>query len=76
LWLQSIDVKAGDWIDTDQTVAQVDTDKATIDVRTPVSGNVEEILMRAGDAVVGEDRLIIVKGDTVSSPRVKFKNHP
>ena len=40
--LLSIDVGVGDAIKMDQRVAEIDTDKATIDVRTPVGGEVAQ----------------------------------
>ena len=41
--LLSIDVGVGDAIKMDQRVAEIDTDKATIDVRTPVGGEVAQV---------------------------------
>jgi len=48
-------VESGDAVEEDQPVAEVETDKAVVDVPTPVDGTVREILAEEGEVVpVGE----------------------
>ena len=55
-------VKVGDEIKTDETVCSVETDKSIIEIPSPVSGKVSELLNNEGDDLkVGE---IFVKIDT------------
>ena len=42
----------GDAVAVDEVIAQIETDKVTIDVRAPVAGVVAEVLVAEGDAVV------------------------
>ncbi|MFC6728529.1 biotin/lipoyl-containing protein, partial [Natronoarchaeum mannanilyticum] len=48
-------VEPGDAVEEDQPVAEVETDKAVVDVPAPVDGTVREILAEEGEVVpVGE----------------------
>jgi pyruvate dehydrogenase E2 component (dihydrolipoamide acetyltransferase) len=48
-------VEPGDTVSEDQVVAEVETDKAVVDVPSPVNGTVRELLAEPGDVVpVGE----------------------
>ena len=42
----------GDAVAVDEVIAQIETDKVTIDVRAPVAGVVAEVLVAEGDVVV------------------------
>jgi 2-oxoglutarate dehydrogenase E2 component (dihydrolipoamide succinyltransferase) len=42
----------GDAVAVDEVIAQIETDKVTIDVRAPVAGVVAEVLVAEGDTVV------------------------
>ena len=44
-------VSAGDTIAPDQPVLELETDKATIEVPSSVSGTVEDILVKSGDTI-------------------------
>jgi len=44
-----VSVKPGDFIETDQTVLEIETDKATIEVPSTVSGKIAEVLIKEGD---------------------------
>ncbi|HPA16393.1 MAG TPA: 2-oxo acid dehydrogenase subunit E2 [Verrucomicrobiae bacterium] len=53
-------VKAGDAISKDQSIAEVETDKAVVEVPSPVSGRVAELLIKAGDHIkVGADLMCV-----------------
>ena len=42
----------GDSVEMDEVIAQIETDKVTIDVRAPISGAVVDVLVKEGDSVV------------------------
>jgi len=44
-------IKAGDTIEKDQTVIEIETDKATIEVPSTVNGVVKEVLVKAGEKI-------------------------
>lgn len=57
-------VKKGDVIEKDQGVLEIETDKATIEVPSNVSGKVVEVLIKAGDkAKVGQVVLKVEAGE-------------
>jgi pyruvate dehydrogenase E2 component (dihydrolipoamide acetyltransferase) len=57
-------VKAGDTIEKDQPVLELETDKATIEVPSSVSGTVSEVKVKQGDKVkVGQVVLTLADGD-------------
>ncbi|CAM6032861.1 unnamed protein product [Sphagnum compactum] len=43
--------KPGDAVAVDEIVAQIETDKVTIDVRSPVAGKIESVTAKEGDTV-------------------------
>ena len=51
-------VEAGDTVEEDQPVAEVETDKAVVDVPSPVNGSVKEILAEEGEMVPVGDVII------------------
>jgi pyruvate dehydrogenase E2 component (dihydrolipoamide acetyltransferase) len=56
-------VKAGDTIEKDQPVVELETDKATIEVPSSVAGQVKEVKVKAGDKVkVGQAILSVEDG--------------
>jgi len=56
-------VAPGDTIAKDQSIAEVETDKAVVEVPSPVSGRIADVLIKAGDRIkVGAD-LIRVETD-------------
>ncbi|EHJ06738.1 dihydrolipoamide acetyltransferase family protein [Staphylococcus simiae] len=66
-------VKAGDTIEEDDVLAEVQNDKSVVEIPSPVSGTVEEVLVEEGTvAVVGD---IIVKIDAPDAEEMQFKGH-
>ncbi|MAK62008.1 MAG: branched-chain alpha-keto acid dehydrogenase subunit E2 [Ponticaulis sp.] len=65
-------VKVGDVIEEDQDVVDVMTDKATVEIPSPVSGKVVRLTGDAGDMIpVGSEILVIeTDGDAASSETV------
>ena len=41
----------GDAVEADEVIAQIETDKVTIDVRAPAAGTVVDVLVKEGDSV-------------------------
>lgn len=57
-------VKPGDAVKADQAVAEVMTDKATVEVPTPFAGVVRELKMKAGDVVKVDSTLLTLESST------------
>ena len=65
-------VKAGDTIEKDQPVLELETDKATIEVPSSVSGTVQEVKVKQGDKVkVGQVVLTVGDGAGAEAPAKK-----
>ncbi|MEQ6062547.1 dihydrolipoamide acetyltransferase family protein [Staphylococcus saccharolyticus] len=64
-------VKAGDAIEEDDVLAEVQNDKSVVEIPSPVSGTVEEVLVDEGTvAVVGD---VIVRIDAPDAEEMQFK---
>ncbi|MGA4513988.1 pyruvate dehydrogenase E2 component (dihydrolipoyllysine-residue acetyltransferase) [Staphylococcus caledonicus] len=64
-------VKSGDTIEEDDVLAEVQNDKSVVEIPSPVSGTVEEVLVDEGTvAVVGD---VIVKIDAPDAEEMEFK---
>lgn len=66
-------VKVGDAIKVDQTVAQVGTDKAVVDIPCPHAGVVSKLLYKEGD-IVEVGKVFIVLDDESSSSNASTPN--
>ena len=67
-------VAVGDSVAADDTVAVVDTHKASVDIRTPVAGTVSRLLNEPGDKMWEIQPILTLISDVPSSsPRVKMK---
>ena len=56
-------VKAGDVIEKEQSIIEIETDKATIEVPSNVSGKVTEVLVKQGESVkVGQTIIKVDEG--------------
>lgn len=56
-------VKPGDAVKADQPIVEVMTDKATVEVPTPIAGTVKELKAKEGDVVPIETALLILETD-------------
>ncbi|MDU3182698.1 MAG: dihydrolipoamide acetyltransferase family protein [Staphylococcus lugdunensis] len=66
-------VKAGDTIEEDDVLAEVQNDKSVVEIPSPVSGTIEEVVVDEGTvAVVGD---VIVKIDAPDAEEMQFKGH-
>src|SRR5918995_103674 len=65
-------VKPGDTIEKDQPVLELETDKATIEVPSSVSGTIQEVKVKTGDKVnVGQVVLTVGDGAAADAPAQK-----
>ena len=71
-------VKPGDSVEPDQPVAEVMTDKATVEVPTPVAGVVKELLRQEGDIIPIETAMLVLETDgaAASAPAPAQKSAP
>ena len=61
--MASVTKAVGDEVATDETVAQIETDKVTIDVRAPSGGTVTRVDAKVGDTVnVGQAVMAFAPG--------------
>ena len=61
-------VKVGDEVTAEQPLLLVESDKASVEVPSPVSGKVAELLVNAGDTVTnGQDFVVIESAGSVQS---------
>ena len=64
-------VKVGDTVKEDQPMAQVETDKAVVDVPSPVKGTVVELKVAEGATIKVGEVLFIIDDGKESKPEVK-----
>jgi pyruvate dehydrogenase E2 component (dihydrolipoamide acetyltransferase) len=64
-------VKPGDLIVPDQSIAELMTDKATVEVPSPFAGKVKELKFKAGDIVKVDAVLLILEGTSSTSAGVQ-----
>lgn len=65
-------VKPGDTVKADQTVAEIMTDKATVEVPSPVAGTVKELKFKPGQVIKVESVILTLEGGagaTASAPK-------
>ncbi len=60
-------VKEGDSLKKDQGVVEIETDKATIEVPSPIEGKITKILVKPGDKVKVGQTIIIVDEEGVNA---------
>ena len=74
----SVLVKPGDEIEKEQSIIEIETDKATIEVPSSISGKIKEVLIKQGDSVkVGQTILIMENGeDKAKASQKKEKEEP
>ena len=53
-------VKVGDVIKADQTVAEIMTDKATVEVPSPIAGTVKELKFKPGQIIKVESTILML----------------
>lgn len=66
----SILVKPGDKVKQEQGIIEIETDKATVEVPSSVSGTIKEILIKEGDSIkVGQTILVMENGEEEKSEK-------
>jgi len=67
-------VKAGDMIEKEQSIIEIETDKATIEVPSNISGKITEVLVKQGDSVkVGQILIKVDEGKTEAKTEAKVE---
>lgn len=61
-------VKPGDQVKADQTVAEIMTDKATVEVPSPVAGTVKELLFKPGQVIKVESIILKLEAGASAAP--------
>src|SRR5690349_15782038 len=56
----------GDWVEADETIADVTTDKVDVEIPSPATGRVAKLIVEAGDTV--EVGTVIAEIDSDASP--------
>lgn len=69
-------VKSGDTVKADQPIAEVLTDKATVEVPSPVAGTVKDLKFKAGDVVKVGSTMITLSGAGSAKPSAPEKTAP
>jgi len=69
-------VKVGDALKVDQSVLELETDKATIEVPSDVAGTVKEIKVKAGDKVKPGQAVLVLDGANGASGAAAPKEEP
>ena len=59
----------GDAVEADEVIAQIETDKVTIDVRAPAAGAVVDVLVKEGDSVTVGQGVCTVEASGAPSPK-------
>ncbi|XP_056858646.1 dihydrolipoyllysine-residue succinyltransferase component of 2-oxoglutarate dehydrogenase complex 1, mitochondrial isoform X2 [Raphanus sativus] len=72
--------KPGDRVEADEAIAQIETDKVTIDIASPATGVIQEFLVKEGDTVEPGNKVAIIStsADAVShvAPSEKVAEKP
>ena len=68
-------VNVGDSVKADQTVAEIMTDKATVEVPTPVAGVVKELKFKKGDVIKVESVILTLSGATGATAAAPAASH-
>eukprot|EP00252_Welwitschia_mirabilis_P002222 TRINITY_DN1211_c0_g2_i1.p1 TRINITY_DN1211_c0_g2~~TRINITY_DN1211_c0_g2_i1.p1 ORF type:complete len:502 (+),score=120.68 TRINITY_DN1211_c0_g2_i1:83-1588(+) len=69
--------KPGDSVEVDEAIAQIETDKVTVDVTSPEAGIIEKFVAKEGDTVVpGTKVAVITKAAEGSKPIASAKETP
>ena len=75
--IASIDKEVGDAVDEDEVIAQIETDKVTIDVRAPAAGVIDKILVSVEDNVtVGQTIAEFTPGAAETKKEAKQEETP
>ncbi|CAH8363482.1 unnamed protein product [Eruca vesicaria subsp. sativa] len=70
--------RPGDRVEADEAIAQIETDKVTIDIASPASGVIQEFLVKEGDTVEPGNKVAIISmsADSHVAPSEKVAEKP
>ncbi|XP_057862478.2 dihydrolipoyllysine-residue succinyltransferase component of 2-oxoglutarate dehydrogenase complex 1, mitochondrial [Cryptomeria japonica] len=70
--------KPGDRVEMDEAIAQVETDKVTVDVNSPQAGYIEKFIAKEGDTVVPGTKVAVISmsADGATPKEEKKKSSP
>src|ERR1700722_10276273 len=71
--VNAVKVAVGDVVAKDQTLLEVQADKAALDVTAPVAGKVTNILVKTGDQIKVGQPYIVIEGTNGESPKAPEK---
>ncbi|KAL0697637.1 hypothetical protein Bca4012_053759 [Brassica carinata] len=63
--------KPGDRVEADEPIAQIETDKVTIDVSSPASGTIEKIVAKEGDTVEPGFKIAVISKSSGAATKVE-----
>lgn len=69
-------VQVGDTVEDDQPVAEVMTDKATVEVPTPFAGTVKELKAQEGDVIPIETEILVLETSGAAEEAPKKEEEP
>ncbi|XP_044465919.1 dihydrolipoyllysine-residue succinyltransferase component of 2-oxoglutarate dehydrogenase complex 2, mitochondrial-like isoform X1 [Mangifera indica] len=72
--------KPGDRVEVDEPIAQIETDKVTIDIVSPEAGTIQKLIAKEGETVEPGTKIAVIsksgEGATQASPVEKAKSQP
>lgn len=69
-------VKVGDKVDIDQSIINVEGDKASMEVPSPEAGVVKELLVKEGDKVTTGSPMMVLEADGAAAAPAKAEDKP
>ncbi|HVO75977.1 MAG TPA: dihydrolipoyllysine-residue acetyltransferase [Ignavibacteriaceae bacterium] len=69
-------VKNGDFIEKDQAILEIETDKATIEVPSTLTGKITQVLVKAGDKATVGQVLLKISAETKPEEKPAEKEKP
>ncbi|XP_006417301.2 dihydrolipoyllysine-residue succinyltransferase component of 2-oxoglutarate dehydrogenase complex 2, mitochondrial isoform X1 [Eutrema salsugineum] len=63
--------KPGDRVEADEPIAQIETDKVTIDVASPVAGTIEKLVAKEGDTVEPGFKIAVISQSSGAATQAK-----
>ncbi len=61
--------KAGDWVEEDVNILEIETDKTLLEIPSPVSGFIGEILCNPGDRIAVGEKLLTIQPGKQGAPQ-------
>ncbi|XP_068666824.1 dihydrolipoyllysine-residue succinyltransferase component of 2-oxoglutarate dehydrogenase complex 1, mitochondrial-like [Aristolochia californica] len=68
--------KPGDRVEADELIAQIETDKVTIDVTSPAAGVIEKLFAKEGDTVMPGTKVAVISKSAAGSSEVSMQEKP